>query len=268
MIDRGKRSVLGVDVSVVDYEGGMERIVAAARSRLPFRMTALAVHGVMTGALDAQHGQRLNAFDLVAPDGQPVRWALRWLHGEKLRDRVAGPDLTTRLCRRLAENGLSVFFFGSSADVLEAIRSRLEQDLPALRIAGMEPSSFRQLSAEENTALMERIRASGADVVLVGLGCPRQEVFVYENAPALSRPVLAVGAAFNFLAGDVARAPLWMQGAGLEWLYRLAREPRRLWRRYLVLNPIYLSMVALQLLGVKRDLTATARPPLDMMRYG
>jgi exopolysaccharide biosynthesis WecB/TagA/CpsF family protein len=132
----------------------------------------------------------------------------------------------------------------------------------------MEPSSFRQLSAEENTALMERIRASGADVVLVGLGCPRQEVFVYENAPALNRPVLAVGAAFNFLAGDVARAPLWMQGAGLEWLYRLAREPRRLWRRYLVLNPIYLSMVALQLLGVKRDLTATARPPLDMMRYG
>jgi exopolysaccharide biosynthesis WecB/TagA/CpsF family protein len=222
----------------------------------------------MTGALDAQHGQRLNAFDLVAPDGQPVRWALRWLHGERLRDRVAGPDLTTRLCRRLAENGLSVFFFGSSADVLEAIRSRLEQDLPALRIAGMEPSSFRQLSVEENIALMERIRASGADVVLVGLGCPRQEVFVYENAPALSRPVLAVGAAFNFLAGDVARAPLWMQGAGLEWLYRLAREPRRLWRRYLVLNPIYLSMVALQLLGVKRDLTATARPPLDMMRYG
>jgi exopolysaccharide biosynthesis WecB/TagA/CpsF family protein len=132
----------------------------------------------------------------------------------------------------------------------------------------MEASSFRQLDANENAALIERIRASRADVVLVGLGCPRQEVFVYENAPRVGRPMLAVGAAFNFLAGDLARAPGWMQRAGLEWLFRLALEPRRLWRRYLFLNPLYLMMLGLQALGIRRGGRSTTPPPVDMMRYG
>lgn len=267
-MDRGKRDVLGVDISVVDYEGGVERVVAAARAREPLRMTALAVHGVMTGALDAGHAGRLNSFDLVTPDGQPVRWALRLLHGERLADRVSGPDFVDRLCRRMDELGMSLYFFGSTPTVLDAIRARLAARFPRLRLAGMEASSFRQLDDAENRALVERIRASDADVVLVGLGCPRQEVFVYENAPMLGRPTLAVGAAFNFLAGELARAPLWMQKSGLEWLFRLSREPRRLWRRYLFLNPLYLVLLGLQALGLRRSGAKTAPPPLDMMRYG
>jgi N-acetylglucosaminyldiphosphoundecaprenol N-acetyl-beta-D-mannosaminyltransferase len=245
-MNRSKRNVLGVFVDAVDYEGAMEEILRAARERRVFSVSALAVHGVMTGVLNREHRYRLNHFNLVLPDGQPVRWAIRFLHGTKLRDRVYGPQLTLKLCRAAAQEGFGVYFYGSTPEILEGLCANLRRMFPDLTIAGAAPSKFRRLSLAEKEDVARRIRDSGADIVFVGLGCPRQEVWTYEFARVLSMPVLAVGAAFAFHAGKLSQAPSWMQDAGLEWLFRLASEPGRLWKRYLFLNPAYLLLLLLQ----------------------
>ncbi len=236
----------------MDYAAAVESIMSAARDRTALAITALAVHGVMTGFLDPVHRRRLNGIDLVLPDGQPVRWALRWIHGVRLPDRVYGPDLTLRLLEVAAGEGLAVFFYGSTAEALQALVAKLQQKVPRLRIAGIEPSKFRRLTASEKQMVVDRIRSSGAQLVFVGLGCPRQEIWVYEYRNLLSMPLLAVGAAFSFHSGTLQQAPRWMQDAGLEWFYRLLREPRRLWRRYLLLNPMYLTVVILEALRLYR----------------
>lgn len=268
MINRGKRSVLGVGISVVDYDGAVEMILTAAAERKPLGVSALAVHGVMTGALDPEHKYRLNLLDLVTPDGQPVRWALRILYGERLPDRVYGPRLTELVLAGAAREGISVYLYGSRPEVLEAMGESFAQCYPDLVIAGQEPSKFRNLSEEEHLAVQNRIRTSGAGIVLVGLGCPRQEVFVYEHTHAVGVPMMAVGAAFDFHAGTLKQAPKWMQDRGLEWVFRLVIEPRRLWRRYLFLNPLYVVMLAGQKTGFLRKRLAQEHAPQSTTRYG
>jgi N-acetylglucosaminyldiphosphoundecaprenol N-acetyl-beta-D-mannosaminyltransferase len=267
MIHRGKRSILGVDVSVIDCDGAAEQIITAAHAKRPLGVSALAVHGVMTGALDTTHKARLNRIDIVAPDGQPVRWALKLLHHESLPDRVYGPDLTLRVCELAAQAGLSIYLYGSRLEVLEKLRKNLCMRFSDIRIVGVEPSKFRRGTAEESAALDERVRLSGADIILVGLGCPRQEVFVYEHVEALSRPLIAVGAAFDFHAGLLKQAPKWMQDRGFEWLFRLWVEPRRLWRRYLYLNPLYCLMIAAQYAHLLDFSELTERIPSRSHRY-
>jgi N-acetylglucosaminyldiphosphoundecaprenol N-acetyl-beta-D-mannosaminyltransferase len=246
MIDRGRHPILGVNVSAVDYEAAVVRIVDAAQNRQPLAVSALAVHGVMTGWADAVHRRRLNGLDIVTPDGQPVRWALKWLHGVSLPDRVYGPDLTKHVAKALADSGLSVYLYGSEEEVLRAFAKNLQEEYPNLEISGVEASKFRRVSLEERDAIVERIVASGASAVFVGLGCPRQEVWAYEHRDLLNIPILAVGAAFDFHAGTLPQAPRFMQDRGLEWLFRLVQEPGRLWRRYLILNPLYLWNILLE----------------------
>lgn len=252
MIHEGKRNVLGVLVDVVDYDAATEQVVSAAHKHRPFALTALAVHGVMTGVLDRAHNARLNSFDLVTPDGQPVRWALNLLHGAGLADRVYGPTLTLRVLSRCAEEGLPVYLYGSTEDTLARLVPALERMFPALKLAGVEPSKFRPVQPGEDVEIADRIRASGARLVLVGLGCPRQEIFAYAMRPLVDMPLLAVGAAFDYHAGLLRKPPARMQRTGLEWLWRLGLEPRRLWRRYVVLNPIYLARLGAQKLGLWR----------------
>lgn len=268
MISEGKKNVLGIRVDAVDYEAAEEAIIRAAHEKRPFIVSALAVHGIMTGYLDPEHKHRLNRFDLITPDGQPVRWAMALTGQARLPDRVYGPFLTLRVCARAEREDLSLFLYGTSAATLKRLRGALAERFPRLRIAGSQPSRFRQVSAEEQAADAEAIRASRADVVLVGLGCPRQEVWAYEMREAVGRPMLAVGAAFDFLAGSLAMAPAWMQKRGLEWLYRLAREPRRLWRRYLILNPRYCWALLQQTLRLRRNDPAASTPPRQPLRYG
>jgi exopolysaccharide biosynthesis WecB/TagA/CpsF family protein len=245
-----KCNVLGVGVSSATYEDAVKAVLQAAARKAAFSVSALAVHGVMMGALNASHGSRLNAFDLLVPDGQPVRWALKLLHGMSLADRVYGPELMRRVCREAARQGMAVFFYGSTAETLERMVASLRRDSPALKVAGTEASKFRRLNGHERDEMIERIRSSGAAITFVGLGCPRQEVWTYENTVRLGMPVLAVGAAFAFEAGSLAQAPAVLQRFGLEWAFRLAMEPRRLWRRYILLNPLYLLMIAGQWAGI------------------
>ena len=253
MIDRGKRNVLGILVDAVDYEVAEERVLRAARNREALTVAALSVHSVMTGALDPEHRYRLNRIDLAVPDGQPVRWALNALHRAQLGDRVYGPNLMLRVCAKAAEEGLPVYFYGSRAPVLEVLAKRLGQRFPGLRIAGMHDPPFRTLSAAERDSALATIRQSGAAITFVALGCPKQEIWCYENRDRLSMPLLAVGAAFDFHAGVLPQAPPVLQRAGLEWAFRLAKEPRRLWRRYAYLNPLYVALIAAQAAGIRFD---------------
>lgn len=268
MIDKGKYNLLGISIDAVDYEAAVTKIIQAAHEHRSFTVSALAVHGVMTGVLDQSHGYRLNHFDLVVPDGQPVRWALNLLHKTHLADRVYGPTLTLKVCERAAREGLPIYLYGSKSSVLAALSQNLCGKFPGLQIVGVQPSKFRQISAEEKAIIIQNIRTSGAALVLVGLGCPRQEVWAYEYRDYLSMPMLAVGAAFDFHAGTLSQAPSGLQRFGLEWFYRFLREPRRLWKRYLFLNPHYLFLVAQQALYIKAFPLLDTDPPKKEISYG
>ena len=257
MIDGGKVDLLGVAIDAVDYEAAIERVIAAAIAGEPFGVSALAVHGVMTGHDDAEHRVRLNSLDLVTPDGQPVRWALNLLHHVGLPDRVYGPRLTLDLCREAAARNLPVFFYGSEQPILDRLAERLPRLVPGIMIAGTRPSRFDRATREELDLICQEVRATGARLCFVGLGCPRQEIFVSENVGRLSMPTLAVGAAFAYLAGAASEPPLWVQRWGLQWLYRFTQDPRRLWRRYLLLNPRFCAGVLRQR---RRGSPATPRP--------
>lgn len=251
MIDRGKKEILGVMVNVIDYEATAARIIAAAEARQPLGVSALAVHGVMTGVLDRVHRYRLNELQLVVPDGQPVRWALNWLYRSGLKDRVYGPNLTLYVCEQAAAKRLPVFFYGSTHRVLDRLVTNLSERFPDLPIAGFLPSQFRQLRHHEKCEIVQVIKESRAALTFVGLGCPRQEIWVFEHLNYLDMPMLAVGAAFDFHAKLLPQAPEWVQERGLEWLYRFAQEPKRLWRRYMLLNPSFLTLLLLQIAGLR-----------------
>jgi exopolysaccharide biosynthesis WecB/TagA/CpsF family protein len=268
LIDHGKKNLLGVNVNAVDYEAAVERIMTAAVEQRRCTVSALAVHGVMTGVEDPGHQYRLNQLDLVVPDGQPVRWALNTLYGTSLSDRVYGPQLTLRVCAEAAKRGTPVYLYGSRADVVEALAHALTGRFPGLRIAGFQPSQFRRLTEGEQRELVDEIRASGAQILLAGLGCPRQEVFAYEMGRYLRMPILAVGAAFDYHSGQLAEPPLCLQRAGLQWLYRLAQDPRRLWRRYLVLNTKFSILFFCQLLKLRIPDPAAPAAPRGEVRFG
>ncbi|MEG4102256.1 MULTISPECIES: WecB/TagA/CpsF family glycosyltransferase [unclassified Microcoleus] len=268
MIDKGKKNVLGILVNAVNYEAAVSKIIAAASAGKPMSVSALAVHGVMTGVLDSTHRYRINHIDLVLPDGQPVRWALNWLYHTELPDRVCGPNAMLQICERAAEEGLPIYLYGSQASVLEALSRNLCQRFPKLIIAGTQPSKFRHVSPQEKQEIAEQIRNSGAAITFVGLGCPRQEVWAYEYRDELSMPLIAVGAAYDFHAGNLAKSPDFLSKIGLEWLFRMIKEPRRLWQRYVFLNPLYIWLFLLQALKIKQFDPTDATPPAEEVLYG
>ena len=181
MRDLGKFNLLGVMIDAVDREAAVRRIVDAAIERRPLAVSALAVHGVMTGRDPAQRAC-LNRFDLLVPDGQPVRWGLNVLYGTRLRETVRGSDLTLQVVGAATESGLRIFFYGSHQDVLDALVRNLQRQYPRLRVAGTEPSKFRAISLEEQKAIVARIKDAGARIVLVGLGLPAPRDLCRSNA--------------------------------------------------------------------------------------
>jgi exopolysaccharide biosynthesis WecB/TagA/CpsF family protein len=251
-----KVPLFGIGISVTDYTEACAAIMDAARARRSYAVSALATHGLTEAARDDEFGKLVNSIELVTPDGQPVRWAMNLLHGTALSDRVYGPDLVATVCAAAAVEGMSIYLFGSTAETCRAVAEELPRRYPGLRIAGVQPDRFRDATADEDAADVHRIRASGADIVLVGRGCPRQERWVAQHRGLIPVPMLAVGAAFDYIAGNITRPPRWMQRAGLEWLFRLIQEPRRLFRRYLVHNSLFVLMLVREML-----LNRTATPP-------
>ena len=242
-----KKDVLGVEISVTSYDELCRLFIIAAQQRESVLASFLPVHGVVTAAMDPGYRHRINSFDVIAPDGQPVRWALNWLHKAGLTDRVAGPHMMLRLCERAAEQGVGIYLYGSTSDTLDKLRNNLEERYPDIRILGVESPPFRPLTREENDAAIDRINASGAGLVFIGLGLPRQDLFAFQNRHRINAVQLCVGAAFDFHAGKKKLAPPWMQRTGLEWTYRLIQEPRRLWKRYLVTNTMFVYLMTKRL---------------------
>jgi N-acetylglucosaminyldiphosphoundecaprenol N-acetyl-beta-D-mannosaminyltransferase len=240
----GARRLLGVRVDATDYEEAADRILAM--SEAGGGMTCVtSVHPVMEAWDDPAFARVLDGADLVTPDGVPLVWALRAL-GIPEASRVYGPDLTPRVCEAAAKRGIPVGFYGGTPRVLETLIARLAETIPGLQIAFAvaPPMSDAPIAVDER--IVDVIDDSGAGVLFVGLGCPKQERWMAAYRDSLSCALVGVGAAFDFLGGAKAQAPRWMQRAGLEWLFRLSREPRRLWRRYTRNNPRFAALMLLQ----------------------
>jgi exopolysaccharide biosynthesis WecB/TagA/CpsF family protein len=255
-----KHAIFGVTVSATDYAGVTRAVIDAARHGGGGVVDFMPVHGLVTAAREAAFRRMVNTFDIVVPDGQPVRWALNRIHDADLRDRVYGPELMLRVCRQAAEDNIGIYLYGGRPEVLEKLRSNLEAWYPLLRIAGAEAPPFRPLTPEEDEAAVAGINASGAGIVFLGIGCPKQEAFAFEHRGRISAVMLCVGAAFDLHAGMKRMAPRFLQRCSLEWLFRLWQEPRRLWRRYFVTNSIFILLVAVHLLR-HRGFSPAVRAP-------
>jgi N-acetylglucosaminyldiphosphoundecaprenol N-acetyl-beta-D-mannosaminyltransferase len=249
--DIPRTKVLGVGVSAVSLESAATEILSWSRTSGARYVAVTGVHGVIEAQDDDVFKGILNRSALTVPDGMPLVW-LSWLAGRSHVTRVYGPDLTLALSKELAARGLSAFYFGGAAGVADALAGALAARFPGLVTAGTYSPPFRTLTADEKSDVIGRINASGAHVVWIGLSTPKQELWMSEFAPVLEVPALiGVGAAFDFHTGRVRQAPRWIQRSGFEWLFRLATEPRRLWRRYLRNNPRFLYYLVLERLRLR-----------------
>jgi N-acetylglucosaminyldiphosphoundecaprenol N-acetyl-beta-D-mannosaminyltransferase len=242
------RSILGVHVAVSSYEEVARCSLAWAARRQSRALFFAPVHMIMEAVDHPEFMARLNAADMVNPDGMPLVWGLRALgaHGAQ---RVCGPEATPVVLAAAEKAGVPVGFYGGSPVVLDALTAKLRLQYPALNVVYVESPPFRALSPEEDAAIVARIVSSGARLLFVGLGCPKQENWVTEHRGRVPAVMLAVGAAFDFLAGAERRAPRWMRRHGLEWAFRFAKEPRRLAWRYLKHNPRFVFRVFWQLVA-------------------
>ena len=242
-----RAEVLGVPLALTDYRRTMEWMDAMVAARRRGYICCAAVHTVMLCREDPELRAAVLGSSMTVPDGQPLVWALRAL-GHQISARVYGPDLMAAYCERSALNGIGQFLYGGrDAAALEQLERSLRERYPGLRIVGGHSPPHRPIDAAEERAVAQEINRARPDVVWVGIGVPKQEKWMARMRDALDAPVLVgVGAAFDFHAGLVAQAPPSLQRAGLEWAYRLAREPRRLWRRYLNYNPRFVAAFSRQ----------------------
>ncbi len=249
---RTTSEVLGTPIDVVTWDAAITRIAGWAAAHKSTSVCFCNVHSVVTAQSDPALAQALADADLAAPDGAPVAWLMR-RQGHPEQGRVSGPDLMWRYFSHAQGSEQSVFLYGSSDATLTALCQRMRTEFPQLRIAGAYSPPFRPLSAQEDEDIVQMINHSGANTVWVGLGCPKQEIWMHQQKGRIQAVMLGVGAAFDFNAGLISRAPAWMRHTGLEWLHRLGSEPGRLWRRYLSTNTAFIVAVARQLLVGKHS---------------
>lgn len=236
--DRTRHPVLGVLVDVLDWSTAVERICDWAGRRESRYVSICDAHSVVRASRDPVHGRHIAGADMVTPDGWPVAWMLRHL-GHPRQERINGPDLMERLLVAAEARGLGVYVYGTTDSTLAALEAALRKAYPRLQIVGMHSPPFRPLSDAEDAADVARINASGAHLVMTGLGCPKEDRWMFAHRGRVQAVMLGIGAGIDFHAGTVARAPVWMRDHGLEWLFRLLQEPGRLWRRYLVNNTLF-----------------------------
>ncbi len=246
-----KTNIFGVNYTPTDYEEASDMIIDFARQQHSFGVSALAVHGLIECYNAPLLKDKVNKIDLVVPDGQPVRWAINHFYQLKLKDRVYGPELTLHVLRKANDLSLNVFLYGSKKETITKLSAFINKNFPNVKITGIHPDRFRDANLQEDEEDILKINASGAHIVLVGRGCPRQEVWVSDHLGKVHAVMMAVGAAFDFYAGTLKQAPVWMQNNGLEWLYRLMMEPGRLWKRYLFTNSKFIYLFILKQLGFK-----------------
>jgi N-acetylglucosaminyldiphosphoundecaprenol N-acetyl-beta-D-mannosaminyltransferase len=244
-------NILGVLVSTVNMPSTIQTIGEWISHKTPNYVCVTPAHGVMDCQKQPELKQIFNNSGLTTPDGMAIVWLLKFL-GHKEVSRVYGPDLMLALCEKSLETGWSHFFYGGAPGVADQLAYSLCLRFPGLNIAGNFSPPYRSMSAEEDFTVIKNINGSNADILWVGISTPKQEIWMAEHVGKLKAPVLiGVGAAFDFLSGTKKQAPKWMQRSGLEWLFRLATEPQRLWRRYLQ-YPYFALLVVAQLTGIKK----------------
>jgi N-acetylglucosaminyldiphosphoundecaprenol N-acetyl-beta-D-mannosaminyltransferase len=249
---RRSQEVLGARIAALDWDTAIATLLEWGRLRAPRYACLCNVHSVVTSSRDPVFSAIINNADLAAPDGAPIAWAVGRLAGQ-LQPRINGPDMMLRYMAAAQECGQSIYLYGGAPATLDALQRSIARDFPRLRIAGAYAPPFRPLSDTEDQAVVDAINGSGAHMVFVGLGCPKQELWMGAHCGRVRAPMVGVGAAFDYHAGLLRRAPPWWRQHGLEWLYRLAMEPRRLARRYLVTNTLFILGLARQI-GQRRRL--------------
>lgn len=247
-IERVREQVLDAPIDVLSWNSALERISTWSKNHESRYICITNVHSVVTATQDPAFGQIVQGADMVTPDGAPVAWMLRKL-GHTSQERINGPDLMWKYCALAAERGESIYLYGGAPETLSILQGVLAHSFPALKVAGAYSPPFRALTQAEDEEIVTRINASGAGSVWVSLGCPKQEKWMADHRGKINAVMVGVGAAFDYHAGTIKRAPLWMQHAGLEWLHRLCSEPRRLWRRYFVTNSLFILLAGKQLLA-------------------
>jgi len=247
-----RANILGVGVSPLNMRQALDIVDQWIAQRRPHYVCVTTMHGVMESQRDKDLRRIHNTAGLVTPDGMPLVWLSR-LRGFPHVERVYGPDLMLALCSGSVAMGYRHFFYGGARDVADRLAANLRRRIPELLVAGIYSPPFRPLTAEEDERIVEMINETNPDIVWVGLGTPKQEHWMAKHVGRLRAPALiGVGAAFDYHAGLKRQAPRWMRGSGLEWSFRLLTEPRRLWSRYLINGPLFLSLLLLQTLGVKQ----------------
>lgn len=250
--------IIGMNVNATSYSHASQAICDWALKQASKYVCIATVNNVMESYDSAEFRRVMNEADLVTPDGMPLVWALRLL-GYKDASRVYGPDLTPIVLQMAADNGFPVGFYGGAPAALERLLKVVAERFPKLRVVYSCSPPFRALSAEEDEQVVAAMSASGVRILFLGLNTPKQDYWMAAHKGRVSAVMVGVGAAFDFLAGTKRQAPRWMMPLGLEWLFRLATEPRRLWKRYLKHNPRYVVLLALQLLGWKSHLSSRAQ---------
>ncbi len=242
------RHIIGMRVDATSYTDATDRIVTWAKAKVGKRVCAANVHMAMETYDNPKFADIVNHADLVTPDGMPLVWGLHAL-GVKDVARVCGPYLTLSVCEAAAGMKLPIALYGGTEESLVDFTNFLVEKYPGIEIACRISPPFRELTPAEDTAYTEQIVASGAQILFVGIGCPRQEIWMAAHQDRIPAVMLGIGAAFNFHSGHVKHAPKWMQVVGLEWLFRLIMEPRRLWKRYFKQNPRFIFLFVKQLLS-------------------
>ena len=252
MIDtqRDYRNILNMHVDVTSYPEATERVVNWANQDTSRYVCAANVHMVMESHDDPAFNKIVNGADMVTPDGVPLVWALK-LMGVAQASRVYGPDLTLHVCRMAAERSIPIGLYGGTESSLEDFDNFLTKTYPGIQISCKIAPPFRPLTQEEDQRYIRQIQESGVKILFVGIGCPKQEKWMAEHKDSINAVMLGVGAAFDFHTGRVRQAPSWMQKNGLEWLFRLLMEPKRLWKRYAKHNPRFVFLFLKQILFSK-----------------
>src|SRR5688572_12404513 len=244
---RERVRAVSFETDVLDHDIAVRRIAELVGQGRGGYVCFSTVHMVMESHDSPEFAEKVNAADMIVPDGMPIVW-MQKLQGKPHAERVRANDLMILLCEYAERHGLSVGFYGGKREVMDAILERVERDYPGLDVAYAYSPPFRPLTPEEDEQIIGEINAAAPDILFMGLGCPKQENWMAAHKSRLQAVMLGVGASFDFFAGNVKESPAWLGRLGLEWLFRLTQEPRRLWRRYLILNPRFVLLAVLQLL--------------------
>jgi len=242
-------NILGMRVDATNYNKATNQVIQWAKNNDSSYVCIANVHMTMEAYNNPKFKKLVNGADMVTPDGMPLVWTLRRL-GMKIDDRVYGPTLMLHICEAAEKHGIPIGLYGGSSETIEALKKNLKNKYAKIKIVYSYSPPFRSLTSEEDEQIITDINTSGVKILFVGLGCPKQEYWMNSHQKRFNLVMLGVGAAFDFHAGKIKQAPNWMQRTGLEWLFRLIMEPKRLWKRYLKHNPRFVVLITLQLFKI------------------